>query len=213
MNSTTNLELLTEITCRKLNSHLNLNLNYVNLEHSDYGYANAIQIMHYYRLKDMFDLYNENKRYKRKYYFKYYDYESLHKSGFNKFELGFMIHDLRTMKNVMINEYITNYYFYKYDKNVKMCSVCGNLIKTMINYVSYFDNLKKKEASEIDPNYFNPDFENHYLNDMIYAFNLYYTMLNSESFLSDSEMSNLINEEHDIKDIEKISFELKNKQS
>ncbi len=190
------LQLLTENACRKLNSECNSNLNLINLKHSTYGYQIAMEFMHYYRMRDIYEIYNQNKRYKRKYYFKYYDYEGLFKNGFNKNQMNNQLLHLRSSKNEKIKIYVSNYQFYKRDKNKSMFIVTCNLLETMYNYADYFDNL---HTSSAELNHFNPDIENHYLNDMIYAFHLYYTMLDKEMLLSSDEMDKLMNEKHDIK--------------
>jgi hypothetical protein len=207
------MEYLTEKACIKINtylrSHINdyVELNVTNLTHSDYGYQVVIEFMHYYRMKDMYDMYMNNKRYKRKFYFKYYDYENMFKTGFNRVEMSNHLHNLRFSKNNKLNDYVSNFHFYKADKNAIMYCVTVNVLKTMYQYADYFESLKN------NANEYNIDTENHYLNDMIYAFHLYYTMLNKETFLSENEMDTLLNEYHSLEDIQKVRLQLKNKDS
>ncbi len=166
--------------CRKLNLELS------DLNHSDYGYNCVIQIMHYYRMKDMYDIYINNKKYNRKYIFKYYDYEQVFKTGFNRFETGFMIQNMRNEKNNLLNMFVSNYHFYKSDRNMNMFYSSVNLLKRIYDYILIFEEDKENE--------FDSTLENNRLNDMISAFNLYYTLLHKESLLSDNEMEKLINE-------------------
>lgn len=183
--------------CRKLNLELS------DLNHSDYGYNCVIQIMHYYRMKDMYDIYINNKKYNRKYIFKYYDYEQVFKTGFNRFETGFMIQNMRNEKNNLLNMFVSNYHFYKSDRNMNMFYSSVNLLKRIYDYILIFEEDKENE--------FDSTLENNRLNDMISAFNLYYTLLHKESLLSDNEMEKLINEVHSLEDIQKMSSHLKNK--
>ncbi len=181
--------------CRKLNLELS------DLNHSDYGYNCVIQIMHYYRMKDMYDIYINNKTYNRTYIFKYYDYEQVFKNGFNRYITGFKIQDMRNEKNNLLNMFVSNYHFYKSDRNMNMFYASVNLLKRIYDYILIFEEHKK----------FDSTLENNRLNDMIYAFNLYYTMLHKESLLSDNEMEKLMNEVHSLEDIQKMSSHLKNK--
>jgi hypothetical protein len=186
-------EFNSEKACRKLNLELS------DIEHNNYGYSYAIQIMHYYRFKDMYDICVNNKKYNRKYSFKYYDYETVFKNGFNRFEMGFVIQNMRNEKNNMLNIFVSNYHFYRHDKNMNMFYASVNLLKRIYDYILFFE----KEESETE---FNSNFENNRLNDMIYAFNLYYTMLNKEKFLSDRDMNNLLNEYFPQENIHKFEF-------
>lgn len=179
----------TQKACNKLNIQL------TDIEHNNYGYSCAIKIMHYYRMKDMYDICINNKKYNRKYSFKYYDYEQVFKDGFNHFETGFMIQDMRKEKNDMLNIFASNYHFYRHDKNINMFYVSVNLLKRIYDYILFFEEQKDKETE------FNSNLENHRLNDMIYAFNLYYTMLNKEDLINDHDFNKLLNEEHNINDI------------
>ena len=177
----------TEKTCRKLNLELH------DLVHSDYGYNCAIQFMHYYRMKDIYDISINNKTYNRTYLFKYFDYENLFKTGFNRIEMGFQLHEMRYNKNQCLNTFISNYQFYRLDRNINMYYVSKNIIQTLYKYASLFENNNENPISESD--------ENNCLNDLIYAFNLYYTMLNKENMISDDEMDKLTSEKHNIYDI------------
>ncbi len=173
-------EYLTEKTCK------NLNIKISDLIYSDYGYNCMIQFIHYYRMKDMYDTYIQNKKYNRKFIFNNYDYHRLFSNGFNYYEFSFQLHEMRNNKNKMLNIFVSNLQFYKMDKNIPMFLVSKNLIYILYKYASLFENKdKKKHISQID--------ENNCLNDIIYGFNLYYYMLNKETFLSENEMNNLLN--------------------
>ncbi len=186
-------ELITEKYARKFNLELS------DLVHSDYGYSCAIQIMHYYRFKDMYSAYIHKKSYNRHFLFKYYDYQNAFKNGFNHFETGFMIQIMRKDKNDMLNHFVSNYHFYRYDKNSNMLYVSVNLLKRIYDYITLFEEMNEDKE-------FNTILENHRLNDMICAFNLYYTMLNKEQFLSTDEMHNLLTEYFPQENIHKFEF-------
>lgn len=177
----------TEKICRKLNIELH------DLVHNDYGYSCVIQFMHYYRMKDIYDISINNKTYNRTYLFKYFDYENLFKTGFNRIEMGFQLHEMRYNKNQCLNTFISNYQFYRLDRNINMYYASKNIIQTLYKYASLFENNSENPISESD--------ENNCLNDLIYAFNLYYTMLNKENMISDDEMNKLTSEKHNIHDI------------
>jgi hypothetical protein len=174
------------------------NLELSDLVHSDYGYSCALKIMHYYRIKDMYDICVNNKKYNRTFLFRYYDYETVFKNGFNRFEMGFVIQNMRNEKNNMLNHFVSNYHFYRHDKNNNMFYASINLLKRIYEYILIFEQEKESE--------FNSILENNRLNDMIYAFHLYYTMLNKEEFLSDREIHNLLTEYFPQEDVNKFEF-------
>lgn len=157
-----------------------VNLQLSDLVHSNYGYSCVIQIMNYCRSKDIYDSYVNNKKYNRKFFFKYYDYEFL-------FYNRFTIQNMEKDKHDMLKQFVLNYHFYRFDEN-NMFYISINLLKRINDYILFFENENNREME------FNSILENHYLNDMIYAFNLYYTMLNKEEFLSNREMNNLLTE-------------------
>ncbi len=186
-------EFSTEKMCRKLN------MGPTDVQYSEYGYSCAIQIMHYYRLKDMYDAHINNKTYNRTYLYKYYDYEQVFKNGFNRYDLGFTLNNMRNSKNNILKACEYNFKFYQYDNNEIMFQVCKNLVRTIYIYAQLFE-------KENEPHIICQVEENDYLNDMIYAFHLYYTMLNKEQFLSEDEMNKLINERHPTEKIHKFEF-------
>lgn len=170
---------LTEEVC----SGLNINFNYIKSRNN--GFTYVIQIIHYFRMKDMYKIYLANKKYNRKYIYNYcyFDFDNIFKTCTKYDDMENEIEKISKATINIIKIFISNAEFYQLDKNINMYKVSKNVIHTLYNYLLIFQDINCDNIIETD--------ENNRLSDIIYAFNLYYYILNNENMLSDYEINKL----------------------
>jgi len=159
-----------------------LNIRKEDIPHSECAHHCTQTYVHYYRLRSAYYA-HVNKIPYHNYVYRLFPFNYASYVQDNADYLDYIIFNLRSSKNSVLNPHIENYRYYYYDRNRSMYYATKHLIRQLYYYYEYIMNSDSLSSPERDDDY---------VQTILDAYTLFYYILDREDILDDNEVNQLI---------------------